>query len=144
MCQAQVQQCQVPAWVQSSTARARRANIPGKTRKGRIEAISCLIKKSLKVLEHIPGSWQGFGTLERLLRPVRSQESSWELCRGSLEHRQGSAQSPERIEMSGKDKRAEISDKNSQMTAAQSSELQQEQEKWPHSNSPRIIWENKE
>lgn len=127
MCQAQVQQCQVPALVPSSTARARRANISGKTREGRIEAISCSIKELLKVLEHIPGSQQSFGTLEWLLKPCR-----------------GSSQSLERIEMSGRDKRAEISDKNSQMTAAQSSELQQEQEKWPYSNSPSIIWENKE
>lgn len=48
----------------------------------------------------------------------------------------GSAQSLKHIEMSGKDKRAEISDKNPQMTAAQSSELQREQEKWPQFKFP--------
>lgn len=120
------------ALVQSTTARARRANIVGKTQKGMTEAISCLIKELLKVLEHIPAPRQSFGTLEQLLRPSRSPELL------------GAALSLKHIEMSGKDKRAEISDKNSQMTAAQSSELQREQEKWSHSNSWSIIWENKE
>lgn len=102
-----------------------------------------MIRKLLKVLEHIPGSGQGFGTLERLQRPARGPQllgavqrlpgAETRLCR-SLKH----------MEMSGKDKRAEISDKNAQMTAAQSSELQREQEKWPYSNSRSIIWENKE